>query len=162
MELRDYIEQGAKKAGSLTELGKILDMSQPTISGAKAHKRPMTNKAVVQLAEYIGADLKAVIAANELVTEKDEKKRAFWSPFVQHAKAASIALAFSLVTTFVTPSPAEAAQSQQCAPETLCIMLSRRISRHLKQGKLSRAILEFFKSHFEAMQACFERRILQV
>lgn len=109
MELRDYIELGAKKAGSLTELGKMLDMSQPTISGAKAQKRPLTAKAVVQLAEFIDADLKAVIAANELVTEKDEKKRAFWHPFVNHATAASVALAFSLVTNFVTPSPAEAA-----------------------------------------------------
>lgn len=109
MELRDYIEQGAKKAGSLTELGKMLDMSQPFISKAKAHTRPLPAKAVVQLAEFIEADLRAVIAANELVTEKDEKKRAFWHPFVNHAKAASIALAFSLITNFVTPSPAEAA-----------------------------------------------------
>lgn len=109
MELRDYIEQAAKKAGSLTELGLMLGISQPHMSHAKAMRQPLPLKAIVQLADYIEADLKAVIAANELVTEKDEKKRAFWSPFVKHAKAASIALAFSLVTTFVTPSPAEAA-----------------------------------------------------
>ncbi|UCV24908.1 hypothetical protein [Ferribacterium limneticum] len=109
MELRDYIDTGAKKAGSLTALGLMLGMSQPQISGVKAHRRSLPMKAAVELAEFIGADLKAVIAANELVTEKDEKKRAFWHPFVNHAKAASIALAFSLVTNFVTPSPAEAA-----------------------------------------------------
>lgn len=122
MELRDYIEQGAKKAGSLTALGLMLGMSQPTISGAKAGKRSLTNAAAVQLANYIEADLVAVIAANELVTEKDEKKRAFWSPFVNHAKAASIALAFSLVTNFVTPSPAEAAPPLNSASQPVCIM----------------------------------------
>lgn len=122
MELRDYIEQAAKKAGSLTELGLMLGISQPHMSHAKAMKKPLPVKAIVQLSEYIGADLKAVIAANELVTEKDEKKRAFWSPFVNHAKAASIALAMTLVTNFVTTSPAEAAPTQKTAPERLCIM----------------------------------------
>lgn len=79
MELRDYIEQGAKKAGSLTALGNMLDMSQPTISGAKAHKRPLTAMAVVKLAHFLNADLEALLAANELVTEKNEEKRTFWS-----------------------------------------------------------------------------------
>ena len=108
MLMRDYIEQGAKKAGSLTALGKELGLVQQSISAAKDHKRPLPVKAVVQLADYIGADLKSVIAANELVTEKDEAKRAFWTPFVQHAKAATIVLGLLVVTGAVTPSPAQA------------------------------------------------------
>lgn len=111
MQLRDYIEQGATKAGSLTALGKMLDMSQPTISAAKAHRRPLTNKACFQLADFIGADLKAVIAANELVTEKDEEKRAFWFPFVQIVRTVLAALALGIVTNFATPSPANASAS---------------------------------------------------
>jgi hypothetical protein len=91
MELRNYIELGAEKAGNLTALGKMLDMSQPTISSAKAHKRPMPIDAVVKLADYIGADLKTLIAANELVTEKKEEKRAYWRSFVEHVRAASVA-----------------------------------------------------------------------
>lgn len=110
MQLRDYIEEGARKAGSLTALGKMLDMSQPTISAAKAHRRPLTNKACFQLAEYIGADLKAVIAANELVTEKDEEKRAFWFPFVQIVRIVLAATALGIVTNFVTPTPATASE----------------------------------------------------
>lgn len=122
MQLRDYIEQGAKKAGSLTELGKMLDMSQPTISGAKAHKRPLTAMAIVKLAKFLDTDLESLIAANELVTEKDEKKRAFWTPFVEHARAAGIVLALSIVTNFVTPSPAEAATLLNSVYGTVCIM----------------------------------------
>ena len=79
MMMKNYIEEGAKKAGSLTALGRILGISQPDMSNAKAMKKPIPAKAVVQLAEYIKADLKLVIAANELVTEKDEEKRQFWS-----------------------------------------------------------------------------------
>ena len=108
MLMKDYIEQGAEKAGGLTALGLILGLRQQEMSSAKAHKRALPAKAVVQLAEYIEADLKAVIAANELVTEKDEAKRAFWSPFVEHARAAGFVLGIVLVTSFVTASPAEA------------------------------------------------------
>lgn len=97
MLMRDYIEQGAKKAGSLTALGMMLGLSQPRMSHVKAGKEKLPAQAMVQLADYVEADLKAVIAANELVTEKDEVKRAFWSPFVQHAKAAGYVLATSLI-----------------------------------------------------------------
>lgn len=82
MLLRDYIDEGAKKAGSLTALGNMLGMSQPQISGVKAHRRALPIDGAVKLADYIGADLRAVLAANELVTEKKEEKRAFWSTFL--------------------------------------------------------------------------------
>ncbi|HOI38680.1 MAG TPA: hypothetical protein PLF11_15030, partial [Bacillota bacterium] len=59
------------------------------------------------------ADLKQILAANELVTEKNEKKRAYWENFLgDFAKAASIALAIGAITNFVTPTPAEAAQNK--------------------------------------------------
>lgn len=95
MELRDYIEIGATKAGSLTALGKILGMSQPDMSHAKAHKIGITLAGAVKLADYINADRFAVIIANELATEKKEEKRAFWSQllatppesYIRHIKA---------------------------------------------------------------------------
>lgn len=126
MELRDYIEMGTRKAGNLTALGKILDVSQPNMSHSKAQKKPLPIDAVVKLAEYLNCDLKGLIAANELVSEKKEEKRRFWSPFVENAKAASFALALTiaLVTNFVTPTPAEAAPILEVMARTLCIMLS--------------------------------------
>ena len=83
MELRDYIDAGTKKAGSLTALGKILDVSQPNMSHAKAHKAKLPLDAVTRLADYITTDLKTLLAANELVTEKKEEKRAYWMHFAQ-------------------------------------------------------------------------------
>jgi len=110
MELKDFLEVGSQKAGSLTALGKLLDMSQPRMSRSKGQKEPLPIDAAVKLADYIGADLRAVIAANELVTEKKEEKRRFWAPFVEHARAATFAVVMTTVgvTSFVSPTPAEA------------------------------------------------------
>jgi len=132
MELRDYIEQGATKAGNLTQLGKLLGQDQRNMTSAKSHRRPLPLDAAVRLADYLETDLRAVIAANELVTEKKDEKRAFWTPFVQHAKAASIALTFSLVTNFVRPSPAEAAPMLDNAASMLYIMLSLSLASQVK------------------------------
>ena len=90
MELKDFLEIGAQKAGSLTELGRMLGISQPNMSKHKAHRAIMPMDAIVRLAEYIDADLKALIAANELVTERKEAKRQFWMPFVSSKRAAAI------------------------------------------------------------------------
>lgn len=79
MNLSDYIEAGAKKAGNLTALGKLLGLSQPEISNARAMRRALPIDGAIKLADYIEADRIAVISANELATEKKEEKRAFWS-----------------------------------------------------------------------------------
>lgn len=122
MQLADYINKGATKAGSLTALGRMLEISQPDMSKARAMKTRIPTKGAVQLAEYINEDVTAVVAANELVTEKDEGKRDFWRKYTEHARAASVALAFGLVTNLVTPSPAEAAETLKTGQETVCIM----------------------------------------
>lgn len=85
MELRDYIKIGSKKAGSLTTLGKILDVSQPNMSHAKAMKKSLPIDAAMKLADYIGEDLRAVVAANELVTEKKKEKKNYWMQFIRSA-----------------------------------------------------------------------------
>lgn len=122
MELRDYIDAGAKKAGSLTALGKYLNLSQPTMSESRAQRRSLPLDKCVMLADYIGADLREVIAANELATEKKEEKRAFWRPFVTHARMALIVLALGHVTNFVTPNDVQAAPLRQVGAGPICIM----------------------------------------
>ena len=124
MELREYLDIGAKKAGGLTALGELLGQGQTTMSAAKAHKRPLPLDAAVKLADYIGADLRTVIAANELATEKKEEKRSYWLHFVNHAKAASFAgfLITASVLNLLTPTPAEASDSKGFEADTICIM----------------------------------------
>ncbi len=152
MELRDYIEEGATKAGSLTALGRMLDISQPDMSNAKAMRKPLPVKAIVQLAEYIGADLKAVIAANELATEKDERKRAFWFPYAQHAKAASIALAYGMTVNLAAPSPSEAAQT------TTTPAFGGQYSIQLSYGRLGGRILPFAGERVQSIAAATQSK----
>jgi hypothetical protein len=123
MELRDYIEQGAQKAGSVSALARYLGINQPDLSHAKSQKRGLTDEALSMLADYIGADYRAIVAANKLVTEKKEQKRAYWRPFLEQARAASIALtlAAALVSTYLTPCPANAATASTTSGK-ICIM----------------------------------------
>lgn len=79
MELRDYIDAGAKKAGSVAALARLLGLIQQTMNEAKHHRRPLPLDAAIKLADYIMADRIAVISANELATEKKAEKREFWS-----------------------------------------------------------------------------------
>mgnify|MGYP000859937224 CR=1 FL=1 len=144
MELRDYIEIGSEKAGSLTALGKKLDLSQPNMSHAKAMKKALPIDAAMKLADYIGADLRSVIAANELVTEKKEEKKNYWMQFVKSANAAIMIVTLG-VTNFVTPSPAEAAPLTQTMRQIICIMLNNGRTA-LKQRKLLRFLCAFLKN----------------
>lgn len=64
MELRDYIDAGTAKAGSLTALGKMLDVSQPNMSHAKAQKKRLPIDAITRLSELIGTDLRVLISTS--------------------------------------------------------------------------------------------------
>lgn len=79
MTLSEYIDAGAKKAGSVAELGRLLGLSREATTAAKSERRQLPIDACIKLADYIEADRIAVISANELATEKKEEKRAFWS-----------------------------------------------------------------------------------
>jgi hypothetical protein len=136
MELRDFIEMGAHKAGSVAALGRLLDLTREATTQAKSHKRKLPTDAVMKLADYIGVELRVITAANELVTEKDEAKRNFYRPFVEHARAAAIAgtLTIACVLNLLTPTPAEAAPTLKVSTPTLCIMLNTCVpwERHRK------------------------------
>ena len=81
-ELRDYIEVGIERIGTLTELAKRVGVSRTSLTDAKAHKHGIPAASCVVLAEIVGVEAIAVIAASELVTETKEEKRAVWLPFV--------------------------------------------------------------------------------
>lgn len=113
MELRDYIEAGICEKGSVNSLAEYLGVHPNHISNAKAHQRGLPADACVKLCDLLGVELRSVIAASALATERKAEKRAFWLPFVQNPagmrRIAGIALILTFVTNFVTPSPAEAA-----------------------------------------------------
>ncbi|BBL35726.1 hypothetical protein Nstercoris_02001 [Nitrosomonas stercoris] len=74
MELRNYIETAERKAGKQIELARILDVSAAHIRMAKTGKRGLPDAVCIVIANYIGINPLHVIAASNLVTEKDEKR----------------------------------------------------------------------------------------
>ena len=78
MTLSDFITKGIESAGGVIALAEKIGVGRTNIPNAKAGERGLPNVACVKLAKLIDADPLAVIAASELVTEKDEKKRAEW------------------------------------------------------------------------------------
>lgn len=120
MEMKTYIEMGEKLAGSQIELAKILDIKPNYLSMVKSHQRGLPDALCLQLADFISVDRLEVIAASNLITEKDEKKRKlFESCFTKAATIAAAALIFTGGS--MTSSPAQA-QSQKTGVSSIYIM----------------------------------------
>jgi len=99
MEMKNYIERAEKKAGKQIELAKMLEISDAYIRMVKSGKRGFPDDICIQIADYIGADRLEVIAASNLVTEKDEKKRRiFESCFTRAASVTAAAIVISIMT----------------------------------------------------------------
>lgn len=110
MELRDYIEAGEKAKNGREALAAFLGVNPNNVTNAKRNARGLPIDACAKLAKLLGVPEIEVIAASELATEKKPEKRAFWLPFVEHAKAAAFVLTLASVTNFATPSPAKAGE----------------------------------------------------
>lgn len=142
MELREMIEAGVAKAGgNVAELARAIGSSRETVSRTKSHKQPLTLEACARLAQYIEIQAIEVIAANRRATATKEEDREFWKIF---GKAASIC-ALSLVTFFVTPSPAEAAPVQEGPILRFVLCKIRKQGSMSKKRHLSRSIAEIIK-----------------
>lgn len=96
MDMKNYIEKAEKKAGKQIELAKILGISARYIRMVRDGKRCLPAEACILLADYIGADRLEVIAASNLVTEKDERKRKIFESCF--SRAASIIAATSVIS----------------------------------------------------------------
>ncbi len=106
MELKEIIENAEKAAGSQKELGLRIGQSPSALRSAKAGIIGLPTYACVMVADLIGMDRIAVIAASELVTEKKEERRRIWHPFVSHAAA----VIMGVVILNMTPTPANASE----------------------------------------------------
>ena len=92
MELKEYIEAGTKKTGSIAELAKLIEQNAANVTNAKAHRRGLPNYACVILAELLEVPQIEVIAASELVTEKNPERQKVWLPFVLAAEMRALAI----------------------------------------------------------------------
>ena len=111
MNMKSFIELGEQKAGKQIELAKILDIRDTALRNAKSGKYGLPDAVCIELANYIGADPLEVIAASNLVTEKDERRRkVFENCLSKTNRAASFTTTalFIGVILIMTPSSANA------------------------------------------------------
>jgi len=99
MKMNEYLEKAQRKAGSQIKLAKILGISDRYIRLVRDGERSLADDICIKLADYIKEDRLEVIAASNLVTEKDEEKRKVFESCFR--KVASIAAA-GIVTALVT------------------------------------------------------------
>lgn len=105
MLINEYIERAEKKAGTQKELAKLLGITTSYIRNVKAGKSGLPVEVCILIADYIEEDRLEVIAASNLVTEKDERKRKILeSCFRKVAGVAAAAVVASILT--LTPQGA--------------------------------------------------------
>ena len=99
MDMKKFIEAGREKAGNNKELARILGQKESVISDVKAGKKGLPFPSCILLANLIEVDHIEVVAASNLITEKDERKRKIIeSCFKRVASVASIALVTTMLT----------------------------------------------------------------
>ncbi|SFU27247.1 hypothetical protein SAMN05216339_1013 [Nitrosomonas eutropha] len=115
MDIKTYIEIGEKKAGKQIELARILGVRDSTLRLAKTGHAGLPAAICYQLAEYIGEEIGNVVAASNLVTEKDEKRRKVFEDYLKKSgENAARMIVGGLVISILsmTPQgPAEAASN---------------------------------------------------
>lgn len=107
MEMRELIEAGYREAGSHTELADALGIPRNMLTDVKGNRKKMPDYACFALAKLLHIDPAIVIAASNLVTEKNEERRKVFYPFVM-GKAASFAAIAVLLGTTALPSDSHA------------------------------------------------------
>lgn len=122
MKMKTFIEAAEKKAGKQVELAKILEISDAYIRMVKSGKRSFSDDVCIQLADYIGADRLEVIAANNLVTEKDEKKRKIFESCFR--KVAGVAAA-TVIASILTLTPQQTVNAKNLTSELTKIQIIR-------------------------------------
>lgn len=75
MNLRDYIEMGEIEAGSQVKLAEFLMMNPANIRNAKRGTQGIPDAMCIKLAKLVGVTEIEVIAASNLVTEKNPERR---------------------------------------------------------------------------------------
>ena len=75
MELKDFINMGEVEAGTQVKLATILDIKDANIRRSKRGITPLPDPVCIVLANLIKVDPLKVIAASNLVTEKNPKRR---------------------------------------------------------------------------------------
>lgn len=102
MKPTDYFD-AAKARLNITsdyELAKRIGVHNGNIADMRKNKRAVPLDVAYKLAITLELDPDLVVVDLEAQREKNETRRAFWSGFISHARAAAVMLACMLVWSF--------------------------------------------------------------
>jgi len=108
MKMNEYLEKGREKAGSQMKLANILGISDRYIRLVRDGERSLAADICIKLADYINEDRLEVIAASNLVTEKDQEKRKIFESCFTKAANFMVIVFFVGFFMIMTPSAANA------------------------------------------------------
>lgn len=108
MNINEYLDKAQEKAGSQVNLAKTLEISARYIRLVREGKRGFPDDICIQIADYIEVDRLEVIAASNLVTEKDEKKRKIFESCFRKVAGVAAAAVLTSIVTLPSISPANA------------------------------------------------------
>ena len=115
MNLRDYIEMGEMEAGSQVKLAEFLMMNPANIRNAKRGTQGIPDAMCIKLAKLVRVTEIEVIAASNLVTEKNPERRKIFEGCL--ATLTSIAFVMLLAANSTTSEAKSMLQNN--APHTL-------------------------------------------
>lgn len=115
MNMKKYITLAIADIGSQRELSDYLGVSSQQITNAKNGRAGLPIAVCCQIAQIIGMNEMEVISASELITEKNQDRRAILLPFVSHAASVIV----GIVILNMTPSPAIASEIIELSPNSL-------------------------------------------
>lgn len=144
-ELKSFIQTGVEKAGTQRKLAETIGILDVNLTMAKNGKRGIPVDACILLADYIKVDRLEVIAASNLVTEKDEKKRRiFESCFKKANSVAASMLIASIVTTVLTMAPLKPVNAGNVTPNNLHFIHYTKYDRRKKFRRKEDFLSAFF------------------
>jgi len=83
MKIKEIIEIAEKKAGSQINLSKIIGQKATNLRAVKRGTKKLPTPICIILANYISQEPAAVIAANNLNTEKREERRKIYQDLIE-------------------------------------------------------------------------------
>lgn len=139
MEMKELIEIAEKKAGSQIALAKMLGQFDSSIRQVKSGKKGLPDAVCIELADFLEVDRLAVIAASNLVTEKNEKRKQIFKGCIKGLEKATAMGLIIATTTILTPTTAEVQAIGKDKGNTMYIMSNR---RRITRRKLD--VLKYF------------------
>jgi hypothetical protein len=128
MKSVQYLDQLADHKGlkSDAEIARFLGCTKGAISNYRHGTRVMENELCLRIALELELDnpLPLIMAADADRAERTGQ-RSLWEVFSPKMAGISAALVFAVVTNFVTPSPAQARQTETGSPQSLCYVKSK-------------------------------------